>query len=192
MSSSSIEINLNLEAWNLHLPLSLPSENQQTVCTPGLPEIEEKLQTVQCHNALKGIQHILCVKTRMVLFKNKNIHGQYAGTCFCAVIDCVHQHACRFADKYRSVRAAKLALSGPGNWETILQPLLDLDIWSYSDLDQLKKGLERRGMIKDDGALEFNLSDEGMYAIEGGCRIHLLPKPRSVHNGTGETRQMIP
>lgn len=67
------DANTHPEDVPLWLPSSLPNSRLHNVCTPLLPEMEHKLRTAQCHDALEGLRHVLCVKTRMVLFKNKNI-----------------------------------------------------------------------------------------------------------------------
>jgi hypothetical protein len=95
--------------------------------------MENKLRTVQCHDALDNMRHILCIKVHMVEFKNKHIRGQRDGTCLRSVTDRVHAHACISAEKYRAARTAKLALVGGGNWEAMLQPLKDSDLRAYSN-----------------------------------------------------------
>ncbi len=57
---------------NVRLPSSLPSDQRRSICMEGLPCIEEKLHTAQCHDALNGIHHTLHLKTRMIHFHNKN------------------------------------------------------------------------------------------------------------------------
>ena len=122
------------EDWDLLLPSSIPTMKRQ-ICIEGLPQIEERLQTAQCHDALESIRHILRIKARMVIFKNKNVRGQYSGTCSHAVIDHVHEHARSYANKYRAARKAILKLSGHRDWENKLWPLLNSDICCYTDPD---------------------------------------------------------
>ena len=136
----SMDMSSNPEDWKLWLPSDISSSKCPGVCIPNLAEIEEKLHTTQCYDALEGICHVLCVKSRMIIFKNKNIRGQYSGTCSRSVIDRVHQWACAFAEKYRIARQAKVALTGHGDWEVTLRPLLDSDIRGYTDPDRLKMG----------------------------------------------------
>jgi len=64
----------------LWLPSSISHERRQVACGVNVVEFEEKLRTAQCYDLLEKIRHVLRVKSRMVLFKNKNIRGQAAGT----------------------------------------------------------------------------------------------------------------
>ena len=177
----------NIEDEDLFLPSSLPAFRRVSICIPTLVEIEEQLRTAQCYDALDGIRHTLHVKSHMVIFKNKNIRGQYSGTRSRAVIDRVHERARAFAQKYRMARMAKLTLSGPGAWEEVLRPLNDADIRCYSDPDKLARGPGRRGTVEDDVAMPEPAIMPG-NPDDDGIDIDLLPEQRSVRDGTGETR----
>lgn len=155
----------------LWLPSSLPSSHKHTICSPSLLEMEEKLQTAQCHNALDGLRHVLCVKARMVLFKDKNVRGQCDSLRLSAVIDHVHERARGFANRYRLACDAKLKLLGPGSWEAIFQVLHNTDIRSYSDPGRLQKGPGGRLGTTEAGEL---LSD---MAVNGRQGVDLLHKP---------------
>lgn len=71
---------IQVEDAALWLPSSLPLIHREAACTPGLALMEEKLRTAQCEDALDGVRHILRLKSRMVLFKNKNIRGKTYST----------------------------------------------------------------------------------------------------------------
>ena len=116
------------EHYDLWLPSSLSPSVRTSICSPRLITIEERLRTAQCSDALENLRHVLRVKSQMILFKNKNVRGQREGTRSRSVIDRVHSRARASASKYRLARAAKLALSGPGAWESTLRVLLDSDI----------------------------------------------------------------
>ncbi|SJL15740.1 uncharacterized protein ARMOST_19245 [Armillaria ostoyae] len=139
----------NPEDVKLWLPSHLPGDRRRVVCMEGLPAIEERLRVAQCHDALNGIRHTLRLKTRMIHFRNKNTRGQRPSTRARAVIDGVHQRALAFATKYRTARTAKLALSGPGEWEDTLLVLENKDIRSYTDVERKKRGLGCRGNNED-------------------------------------------
>ena len=111
--------------------------NTATVSQKGLAEIEAKLRTAQCQDALEGVRNVLKMKTRMIAFKNQNIHGQRQGTRSRAVIDQVHERARNTAEKYRASRAAKLELEGRGVWEETLRELKDQDVRGYQDPNRL-------------------------------------------------------
>jgi len=99
-TSSSLASSDNPEGTELWLPSRLPSTDRGRICVAGLAAYEEKLRTAQCYDALESLRHVLTIKTRMIQFKNKNLHGQRAGTQLRAVIDRVHERARVAADKY--------------------------------------------------------------------------------------------
>ena len=66
----------NPENTDIWLPSQIHISHRSRVCQPGLPEIEERVRTAQCFDALDAVRHMLKIKTRMVKFKNKNVHGQ--------------------------------------------------------------------------------------------------------------------
>ncbi|CAA7259593.1 unnamed protein product [Cyclocybe aegerita] len=101
----------NAEDIQLWLPSQVEGSARTQVCCSGrLTDIEERLQN-----------------SRMVAFKNKNIHGQRDGTRSRSVINRVHKHAQAAAEKYQAAHLAKMALLGPCKWEMELQELLDAD-----------------------------------------------------------------
>ena len=163
------------ENFRLVLPSTLPSQNRAAICTSSLAEIEHKLRTAQCSDALDSLRHILWVKTRMVHFKNKNMRGQHEGTHSRSVIDRVHRRAQQAAEKYRFAREAKLSLCGPGDWELKWRKLADSDIHSYTDSTCMRRATGREGTSED------------MDGLEGGP-VNLLPEERHVRDGTGETQ----
>lgn len=173
-----------------HIPLWLPSsldhERRQTVCVANLVEIEEKLRTAQCYDLLEKIRHVLRVKSRMVLFKNKNIRGQVAGTRSRTVINRVQDRAKYLAQHYRIARTAKFSLSGVGDWEHCLRELKDGDVRSYQDSDRLKTRKGRKGTLEDDQLVaEVEACDERDVGVD------LIADTRSRRDGTGETRRTL-
>jgi len=129
---------------------NIPAADRPAVCQDGLADIEERLRTAQCQDALEGVRNILKIKTRMIAFKNRNIRGQRQGTRSRAVIDRVHERARNMAQKYRASRAAKLELSGHGAWEETLLILKDEDVRGYQDADRLRVRPGRHGTVEDE------------------------------------------
>jgi hypothetical protein len=128
----------------------------------------------------------------LVLFKNKNVRGQHDGTRSRAVIDRVHENAKVAAEKYRACRQAKLALSGPGEWEGTLRVLADGDIRSYQDPNHLRPCQGRKGTLDDDQVMERER--QGLLqpdAPPDDVDINLLYHPRDRRDGTGETRRTL-
>jgi len=175
-----------------HVPLWLPSslspEMRRIACGANIKAYEEKLRTAQCHDLLEKIRHVLRIKTRMVQFKNKNIRGQVAGTRSRTVINHIQDRARYSSQHYRIARAAKLALSGTGDWEKHLRVLNDGDVRSYQDPDRLQKRNGRRGTLED-GQLEAaaTIHDEQQQDVG----IDLMAEKRSRRDGTGETRRTL-
>ena len=179
----------NPEDYPLWLPSKIPTEHRATVCQKGLAEIETKLCTAQCQDALEGVRNVLKMKTRMIAFKNRNIRGQRQGTRSRAVIDRVHERARNTAEKYRASRAAKLELEGHGVWEETLCELKDEDVRGYQDPNRLRIRRGRRGVLEDE-AVEA-LGDDGEAMEVDGQGISLRPQERKRRDGTGETRRTL-
>lgn len=187
----------NPEEADLLLPSQIPPFRREIVCTVGLHVIEERLRIAQCYDALDGIHHTLRVKSRMVIFKNKNIRGQRDGLRSRAIIDRVHQKARTYAEKYRSARKAVLALSGTGDWEINLRLLLDSDIRAYTDPDRIRRRTGRRGTVEEDegnkgeGENRATMPTSAEQRAADGSQIDLRLEDRGVRDGTGETRRTL-
>jgi len=177
------------EDTDLWLPSRVATDARAVVCQEGLAEMEDKLRTAQCEDALEAVRHILKIKTRMIAFKNRNIRGQRQGTRSRAVIDRVHERARVAAGKYRAARIAKLNLVGPGDWEKSLQVLNDSDITGYQDANRLHPRQPRRGVLEDE-LVEQGVDMEIEKEVEGPDNL-LFPDIRTRRDGTGETRRVL-
>ena len=180
----------NPEEHDLWFPSRIPTADCPAVCQDGLADIEERLRTAQCQDALEGVRNILKIKTRMIAFKNRNIRGQRQGTHSRAVIDRVHERARNMAQKYRASRAAKLELAGHRKWEETLQVLKDEDVRGYQDADRLRVRPGRRGTLEDE-ALEAVGNEGGEMDEDNDNGILLQPQERTRRDGTGETRRTL-
>ena len=136
-----------------------------------LPFIEEKLHTAQCHDALDNLRLVLKIKTHLILFRNKNVCGQREGTWSRFVIQHVYNRARTAAEKDRAAHAAKLHLSGPGEWEAELKVLADADIRGYQDPNTLQKQVGRQGIWED-----------GQVAALVMCTLNFSVCNQSMHN----------
>jgi hypothetical protein len=177
------------EDAELWFPSKLPDEARHQVCALDLPSIEDKLRTAQCYDALESIRHTLKIKSRLIKFKNKNLRGQREGLRSRAIIDRVHEKARAAAAKYRSARAAKFMLLGPGGWENDLRVLVDADIRAYQDPNPSPKKRGRQGTIEDD-----HVASNTEYDFEDAIETEdfsLLPENRDRRDGTGETRRTL-
>lgn len=111
------------ETASLWLPSDVKSQLQDTVCVEEVIGMEERLREASCLDALHAMRHTLCVKSRMVLFKNANVQGQRDSGHSRELVNCIHDQAKEAANCYHRNRAALLVLRGSGNWEEILQVL---------------------------------------------------------------------
>ena len=168
----------------LWLPSSLSPEMRRIACGANVAAYEEKLWTAQCHDLLEKTRHVLRIKTHMVQFKNKNICGQAAGTRSRTVINRVQDRARYLSQHYRIARAAKLALSGPGDWEKHLRVLNNSDVRSYQDPDHLQKHKGRKGTLEDD---QLEVATGARDKDDKDVGIDLMTEKRSRRDGTGET-----
>jgi hypothetical protein len=192
-STTALQNSPNSENTNIWLPSRIPISHRSRVCQPGLPEIEERVRTAQCFDALDAVRHVLQIKTRMVEFKNKNARGQREGLRSRTIIDRVHERARRAAEKYRVARAAKFQLSGPGDWENSLQILNDKDVRGYQDPDRMKLRTGRLGTLDDDqvDAQRSATSDTTLEPTPITSEFSLFNQIRHKRDGTGETRRTL-
>lgn len=106
-------------------------------------------------------------------------------------IDRIVRQANSAAAKYRVAREAKVRLSGPGDWEETLRPLLDSDIRSYADPDDdakkkkgAGKGKRKRGVqdVEEEGEDRDEDEDE---------EDNLDDLPEDNRRPAGESRRVI-
>ena len=148
-----------------------------------------RLREAQAYDALDKVRNMLKVKSRMIEFKNRNVRGQREGLKSRSVIDSIHEKARMAAERYRRARIAKMFLSGPGDWEAILQVLEDGDIRGYQDPNRLRVRQGRRGIL-DDEQLE-RLATSTPYVVADNEDLTLFNEPRGRRDGTGETRRTL-
>ncbi|PPQ76700.1 hypothetical protein CVT26_004470 [Gymnopilus dilepis] len=172
------------EYFEIWLPSRVPSSDRPRVCRDGLPEIEDRLRSGQCHDALENVRQVLRLKARMIQFKNKNVRGQREGTRSRAVIDRVHERAKAAASRYRAGRAALLSLRGPGDWTQTLRTLEDRDIRGYQDPERLQP---RKGRV---GIWEDSIAPTASGEAEEP-ELSLFNEVRERRDGTGETRRTL-
>ncbi|KAK7019684.1 hypothetical protein VNI00_018006 [Paramarasmius palmivorus] len=142
--------NIDSENAKVWLPSEVPRELCSKICVPGLVHVEETLQKARCYDSLKGVHHVLRVKTQMVHFKNNNHESGKARQ----VINKVVLRLLRCAGRYCKARSAYAKLTGAGPWEKTLQVLRDEDLKSYSDLATVRTGPGRAGTSEEDLEVE--------------------------------------
>ena len=188
----------NPEDADIWLPSRIANAHRSRVCREGLAEIEDRIRTAQCYDALDVIRQTLKIKSRMVMFKNKNVRGQREGLRSRAVIDRVHERARVHAAKYRAARDAKYALSGGGAWEEVLRVLMDADVRGYQDKNRLRVRTGRLGTLDDEQVEAAERRGDPSSAgtvedidMEDDAGIFLWDEERTRRDGTGETRRTL-
>ncbi|KAH9475484.1 hypothetical protein JR316_0012595 [Psilocybe cubensis] len=174
------------EDTKIWLPSTIPESHRSKICIAGLGKIESQLREAQMTDSLNSLRQILKLKTRMILFKHKNIRGQRGGTRSTAVIDRVHERARFSAAKYRDARTSYMALVGPGDWEKTYCELHDGDIRGYQDPNRLRPREGRRGTLDDDqiaAGMTSAPQEEGEFVLFG--------EDRTRRDGSGQTRRTL-
>jgi hypothetical protein len=186
------------------LPSRIAVMERARVCRPGLAQMEERLRSGQCRDALESVCQVLRLKSRMVEFKNKQVREQRRGLRSRTLIDRVHERARASAEKYHVARKAIYDLEGPGEWEETFKVLEDSDIRGYQDPNRLRPRKGRQGIWEDGqepgehpalttmGALhsttKFDISEMGPekrvgpyhgYGQRHGLRIQMTPRTTS-------------
>lgn len=135
------------EAARLYFPHELSLEDLEG-CVAGLAENESLLRDGQMRSALDHLRVQLHVRSRLITFKARNSRHQRQNQKSREKIDKCEAKIKLLTAKYRSARAAKLALCGPGDWEKEWRPLTDRDVRGLSDpepqVDQNNEPLSRR------------------------------------------------
>lgn len=67
------------EAVPIILPSSLSAEGR-VLCDKRLLEIERRLREARCQSALDNPRNLLFVKSRLISYKDRNVHHQAANT----------------------------------------------------------------------------------------------------------------
>lgn len=118
----------DVENVRLGLPSDINDGHRARVCATRLQDIKSRLREAQCRDALQDLRNKL--HTIAHLYKYRKAHVRHQGANTRARADVAKQDARkdRAAATYRRAYGAKLALSGPGDWQRTLKPLQDQDI----------------------------------------------------------------
>jgi len=162
------------------LPSYIAAMERARVCSPGLAQIEARLHSGQCQDAMENVRQVLRLKSRMVEFKNKQVRGQREGLYSRTIINRVHERVRASAEKYCAARKAIYDLEGAGEWEEAFKVLEDSDIWGYQDPNCLHPRKGHQGVWED------GQEPEGVPSTENDEGIMLYNEVRSKRDGTGE------
>jgi hypothetical protein len=102
------------EKIKLWMPSEMPATGDDPFrgCVKGLLDMEAKLRTVQCNNALVKLRARLHDKRHFIAFRNDHIAGQVQATKARTLIGQIGERVNACALKYRHARAALILLSG--------------------------------------------------------------------------------
>lgn len=124
-----------MENVRLGLPSDISSTHRIAVCSNDLITLESRLREAQCRDSLQDVRNKIHTLHHLYRFKKRNVRHQGPNMRAWSELD---QHALkrdRAVEKYRRARRAKLALDGPGEWETILRDLRDEDVRGVTPID---------------------------------------------------------
>ena len=167
------------------LPSQVAATERARVCQLGLAEIEGRLRSGQCRDALESIHQVLRLKSCMVKFKNKQVRGQRGGLRSRVLIDRVHERAWASAEKYRAARKAIYDLEGPGEWEEAFKVLEDNDVRGYQDPNRLRPRKGHQGIWQD------GQEPVGAPSTQDDEGITLYNEVQHKRDGTGEMRRAL-
>ncbi|TRM56615.1 hypothetical protein BD626DRAFT_551464 [Schizophyllum amplum] len=147
LQSMSVNGSLQPEDVKVMLPSQIsPPALRDTICTPGLVDIEKRVVYAAALDALDDIRHGLRARSATYDFKNKNSVGNKANTRAQSVLREIDLKIHQGAQRYRRHRRAYLALRGGGAWEEELKELKDTDIRFLNERDQ-EDQLRRQGLL---------------------------------------------
>ena len=115
--------------------LFLPSELPPTAlagCTDDLANIEERLRDAQLYDSLDKLRVQLHIKSRMLIFKGRNIRNQKPNLRAQRHLTVNESKIKIFAEKYRAAWRAKSVLAGEGRWQLTWKVLQREDVRTMS------------------------------------------------------------
>jgi hypothetical protein len=126
-SSQSSDERQRPESVDLRLPSGVP-RNMWPTLAAGLIDKEKRLRVAQAHDGLAELRKMLRVTMGLWQYKRTQLGpSQRANTRARSMIERYREKVERCADRYRSARAALLALDPAGNW-THLRELHPKDV----------------------------------------------------------------
>ncbi|TDL13861.1 hypothetical protein BD410DRAFT_734767, partial [Rickenella mellea] len=127
----------------LWLPSDFHTAAPQFVYPQHVVEIETRLRHGQCRDALEQLRTQLVVKTRLLIFKAKNVRAQRPNTRARTLIASRDTRIKLITARYRRARQALKSLIGDGDWEKEFRELRDDDVRGLHDPDFTVAGRKR-------------------------------------------------
>ncbi|KAJ7093629.1 hypothetical protein C8R43DRAFT_908083 [Mycena crocata] len=135
------------EDIKLWLPSALSNEQRRLACRRGLTEMETKLRSAQCADALETLRSRLHAQNHLIQWRNSNSTGQRAATRSATLIGRVGDRIARVAGKYRDARVALMALKGElfaPQYKLLLPSDMNVNVEEEGD-EKARKALGRLG-----------------------------------------------
>ena len=143
------------ESIPLGLPSALSPPLRSSTCLFGIADIERRIRLAQADDALSELRRQLRITMTLWDYKRTQVGpSQKASTRTYALINRFKEKTTRCVARYRSARAALLALDPDGGWKSRLQELQDADI---------------RGPGKQDGETEGTCELSWIWLVERRC-----------------------
>ncbi|KAI9068672.1 hypothetical protein FKP32DRAFT_1672009 [Trametes sanguinea] len=124
-----------IERVRIGLPSEISESRRSAICGSRLPDMEARLREAQCRDALQDLRNKLHTINQLYRYKKLNVRNQAPNTRARASIAQQDVRKDRAVRKYRHAYRAKLALSGPGDWQRELQVLEDHHVRGLEDDD---------------------------------------------------------
>ncbi|KAH9845982.1 hypothetical protein C2E23DRAFT_872607 [Lenzites betulinus] len=137
----------HVELIRIGLPSEISASRRTAVCSARLIEMEIRLRTAQCRDALQDIRNKLHTIDQLYNYKKLNVRNQGPNTRARNSIAQQEARKLRAVQKYRRARHAVAVLSGPGDWELEFKLLRDEDVRGIEDDDPavIEKRKRKRG-----------------------------------------------
>ncbi|KAJ6476565.1 hypothetical protein DFH09DRAFT_952317 [Mycena vulgaris] len=123
------------EDINLWMPSSLTAGQRRSACRKGVMEVEAKYRASQCTDALDTLRSRLHTQRHLITWRNSNSVGQKAVTRSATLIGRVGDRIAMLAQKYRTARAALVALKGE-DYRPQFRVLENADITAANEEDE--------------------------------------------------------
>ena len=121
------------ECIRLHLPSELSSSDRDRACAEGIADIEARVRHADASEALDDLRRYLRTRTFLNKWRVKNVSGQHRSTRARGLQHSVDAKVHSAKTRYCHSRNAHLVLKGHGDWEQVLQVLMDEDVRALNE-----------------------------------------------------------
>ncbi|OSC99710.1 hypothetical protein PYCCODRAFT_1372594 [Trametes coccinea BRFM310] len=188
-----------IEGVRLGLPSDISPAHRTHACGEHLMMMEKRLRIAQCRDSLQDVRNKLHTLDHLYKYKKANVRHQAPNTRAIEGLGQQWARCNRAVARYRRARRSRLALDGPGGWESEFRVLHDEDVRGIADdePDSVLKG-KRKSAATGPGegrkkmSWIWNASDRaGKDAHVESLRIEWL-KARARAFRWGEELKLLP